>query len=136
MLVVPDQIRAAVLAHADFCRPEEACGLLAVDGSGALRMAYSLTNVERSASRFTVDPDEHFRALLHAERHGWEVAGSFHSHPSSAAVPSRTDVAASLSPDWVHLIAGVGPGGPELRAWKVSHGLAVELPIGDARSVA
>ena len=33
---LPDQIRDAMVAHARFCYPEEACGLLAFDDDGRL----------------------------------------------------------------------------------------------------
>ena len=90
--VLPDDIRAAIEAHARWCFPEEACGLLALDSSGSLRMAYCLTNAAASAERFTVHPVEHYRAIEHAERHGWHIGGDFHSHPRSPAVPSASDV--------------------------------------------
>jgi proteasome lid subunit RPN8/RPN11 len=127
---IPDPIRKAVVAHARFCAPEEACGLLAVDDSGALRMAYCLTNVDRSASSYTVDPTEHYHALMHAERNGWSLGGSFHSHPRSGAVPSRTDVDRALEPGWLYLIVGLAdPGRPEVRGWRITAGSADEVPL-------
>lgn len=127
---LPPDIRDAMIAHARFCAPEEACGLLAVDGDGALRMSYSLTNVERSGESFTVDPTEHFHALAHAERHGWELGGSFHSHPRSTAVPSRTDVEGALEPGWLYVIVGLGdPDGPEVRGWRITRGSVSEVPL-------
>lgn len=105
-LTMPGQIRDAIVAHARFCAPEEACGLLAFDGAGRLRMAYCLSNVDASPSRFTVDPNEHFRAIRHAERNGWVIGGAFHSHPASEARPSPTDIAGALTAAWLHVIAG------------------------------
>lgn len=96
----------AVVAHAAFCAPEEACGLLAFVSPGRLSFVYALTNIDRSPHRFTIDPGEHFHALEHAERNGWEIAGSFHSHPGGVARPSATDVAEATAADWVHLVVG------------------------------
>ena len=45
---LPAEIRRAVVAHASFCLPDEACGLLAADDSGRLRLAYCLRNVTPS----------------------------------------------------------------------------------------
>jgi len=104
VLVVPGQIRDAIVAHARFCFPEEACGLIAVDEDHELRMAYATTNVDRSAVRFTVSPTEHFGAIRHAERHGWTISGSFHSHPESAGFPSARDIEGALDPDWLYMI--------------------------------
>ena len=127
-LRLPSQVVDAVIAHARFTYPEEACGLLAVDDTGDVRMVYCLTNVERSRYRFTVDPNEHFRAWRHAERNGWEIGGAFHSHPASAAVPSSSDIAGALDPTWLHVIVGLADAErPEIRAFRIAEGEAVEL---------
>ena len=118
-----------VLAHLVGSAPEEGCGLLAIDGDGSVCHAYCLDNVARSSVRFTVDPDGHFAALVHAEANGWRIGGVFHSHPRSAAQPSRTDVAGALDGEWVHLIVGLGGGRPELRAWWIRDGAATEEPV-------
>lgn len=106
-LVVPAQIGQAMLAHAYACHPEESCGLLAADASGRIRMAYPLTNVLHSPTNYTIDPVEHFRALRHAERQGWELAGVFHSHPHTQAYPSPTDVRLAAEPDWLYVVIGM-----------------------------
>ena len=89
---VPTQVREAMVAHARDCLPEEACGLIAVDGDGVIQFAYPATNVDRSRVRFTVAPSEHYAAIKDAESRGWIIGGSFHSHPESAAFPSARDV--------------------------------------------
>jgi len=125
---LPEHIRGEIVAHALAVHPEEACGLLAVDAPGCVRRAYCLPNVDRSPIAFTVDPDGHFASLTDAESNGWALGGSFHSHPRTAAVPSRTDIAGALEPGWVHLIVGLtDPGAPELRAWTIQDGAAAEV---------
>jgi len=128
---LPPQIREAMIAHARFCAPEEACGFLATDTEGRLRFAYCLTNVEASPTRFTVEPTEHFRALQHAESRGWELGGVFHSHPVGPAFPSKTDIESALEPDWLYVIVGLGrpEGGPEVRAFRISHGRVEEVSL-------
>jgi proteasome lid subunit RPN8/RPN11 len=117
---IPDQIREAMLVHAHNCHPMEACGLLAGRGSD-LRMAYPLTNTQGSETAYTVDHTEHYRALKHAESRGWELIGVFHSHPSSAAYPSPTDVRLALDPQWLYLIIGMERG-PEIRGFRIEAG--------------
>jgi proteasome lid subunit RPN8/RPN11 len=122
---VPAQISEGIIAHVRFCLPEEACGLLAVDATGRLRMAYATTNVERSRVRFTVAPREHFGAIRNAEGRGWSIGGSFHSHPESAAFPSATDIASALDPSWLYLVVGMAGGYPELRGFRI-RGMGVD----------
>lgn len=119
-----------IVAHAVAQYPNEACGLLALDGDGCVRRAYCLTNVDASPVAFTVDPDEHFASLTDAEGMGWSLSGSFHSHPRTAAVPSRTDVTRALEPEWVYVLVGpVEPGPPEVRAWRIRDGVATEEEV-------
>ena len=127
---LPTQIRDAMVAHSRFVYPEEAVGLLAANGDGALRMVYCGTNVLRSSTRYTLDPNEHLRSLWHAERNGWELAGAFHSHPHSAPYPSRTDIDGALEPQWLYVIVGLSdPARPEVRAFWIRHGSVVEEPL-------
>lgn len=94
----------AMLEHAAYESPGEACGLLAISSAGSVRFVYCLSNVDRSASSYTIDPAEFYGAIRHAERHDWEIGGVFHSHPRGTPVPSATDVAQAPSPAWLYLI--------------------------------
>lgn len=123
---MPRQIHAAIVAHAEACAPEEACGLLAGDESGNLTMAYCLTNIEHSPVAYTVDPEEHFRAMRHAEANGWQLVGVFHSHPRSEPFPSATDLRLAAEPDWVYVIVG---NKAKVRAYHLESGSVVEEPL-------
>lgn len=130
---IPEQIHAAMIAHAEFCLPEEACGLMAFDDADTLRMVYATTNLDRSEVRFTVAPEEHFGAIRHAESCGWRIGGSFHSHPESAAFPSARDIAGALDPGWLYVVVGLANGVPEVRGYRirdyaVSEVSLVEIP--------
>ncbi|GIU91211.1 MAG: Mov34/MPN/PAD-1 family protein [Acidimicrobiia bacterium] len=128
-LRLPAQIKQAMLVHAENCYPEEACGLVAGDRRG-LRMAYPLTNVLASPTNYTIDPVEHFRALKHAERQGWELVGVFHSHPHSQAYPSPTDVRLAPDPEWVYFLIGLADRDrPQLRAFRIHDGTITEIDI-------
>jgi len=126
---IPSQIRMAVVAHARFCMPEEACGLLAVDRAGGLKMAYATTNVERSRVRFTVAPGEHYGAIRSAEARGWVIGGSFHSHPESAAFPSATDISGALDSSWLYLVVGMGDEFPDLRGFRIREMMVDEVVL-------
>ncbi len=131
-MIVPDQIREAMVAHARFCYPEEACGLLAADGDGRLKMAICMENADRSPTRYTLDPTEHFRALRYAEANGWELTGVFHSHTHSAAFPSPTDVGLVADPSWLYVIVSLGDlQKPEVRGYWIRDGRVAEEPLVD-----
>ena len=114
-----------MVGHAAFCHPEEACGLLAGDANGVLRMAYCLTNLDSGAASYTIDPVEHFWAMRHAEANGWELVGVFHSHPETQAYPSPTDVALALDPEWLYMIVGTD----DVRAFHIRERAVSEEPL-------
>lgn len=125
MPLLPEQIRQAILVHADNCAPDECCGLIAIDDDRRIRFAYPLTNAAPTPVSYTIDPDEHFHALRHAESLGWEIGGAFHSHPRGPATPSIADVRAALDPRWMYLIAAPG----EVRGWSIRDGSVEEIPL-------
>ena len=86
-MVVPAEIRQALVEHAQSELPNEACGLIVVLEGVAERYVPG-RNAAASPYRFEleVDPETWF-----LEDEGYELA-VFHSHPSSPARPSRTDV--------------------------------------------
>jgi proteasome lid subunit RPN8/RPN11 len=127
---LPNLIHEAIIAHARFEFPNEACGLLAADETGTLRMCYTLTNADRSPVSYTVDPTEHFRSMQHAERNGWDLVGAFHSHPSGVAFPSATDRRQALEPDWLYVIVGpVMSVSPEVRGFRIDAGVVTEQSL-------
>jgi proteasome lid subunit RPN8/RPN11 len=86
-VVVPGEIRQALVEHAQAELPNEACGLVLLRDGVAQRYVPG-RNTAASPYRFEleVDPETWF-----LEDEGYELA-VFHSHPSSPARPSRTDV--------------------------------------------
>jgi [CysO sulfur-carrier protein]-S-L-cysteine hydrolase len=127
---LPADIEQAMLAWSHACHPEEACGLLAGIPGGGLRMAYPLTNALHSPDRYTIEPTEHFGALQHAERQGWELVGAFHSHPHGGAEPSATDVRLAGEPDWLYVVVGMEEvRRPVVRAFHIRSGTVTEVEL-------
>ena len=86
--MIPDDVRAQLVAHAEQEAPNEACGLVLMRDGHAERYEPG-RNVAASPYRFELelaDPE-----LWFAEDDGYELA-VFHSHLSAPAHPSRTDV--------------------------------------------
>jgi proteasome lid subunit RPN8/RPN11 len=109
-------VRSALVEHAEAERPNEACGLVAFRDGVAERYIPG-TNAAASPYRFEleVDPEAWF-----LEDEGYELA-VFHSHPSNAPRPSRTDVEnVGLWTGRLYLILAVTTG--ELAAWRIDDG--------------
>ncbi len=87
-MVVPKEVRAALVAHAEREAPNEACGLVLLRDGRAARYEPG-RNKAASPYRFELELED--PELWFAEDDGYELA-VFHSHPSSPPRPSRTDV--------------------------------------------
>jgi proteasome lid subunit RPN8/RPN11 len=92
-----------MLAHVTKCLPEEACGLVA-SSQTISQAVYPITNVLRSSVRFRMDPLEQLTAFLDYEKHGWDLAAIYHSHPKGPPEPSPTDLAEFAYPRVLYLI--------------------------------
>jgi proteasome lid subunit RPN8/RPN11 len=87
-VVIPGDVRAALIAHAQREAPNEACGLVLLRDGRAERYEPG-RNAAASPYRFELEFDD--PEIWFAEDEGYELA-VFHSHVSAPARPSRTDV--------------------------------------------
>ena len=120
---MPDEIRQALTEHARSEAPNEACGLVVLRDGVAHRYVPG-RNAAASPYRFEleVDPETWF-----LEDEGYELA-VFHSHPSSPARPSRTDVEnIGLWEGKPYLILAAGTG--DLAAFTIEDGRITSVPL-------
>jgi [CysO sulfur-carrier protein]-S-L-cysteine hydrolase len=87
-VVIPAAVRAALVEHARAEQPNEACGILLLRAGVADRYVPG-RNKESSPYRFELELDPVVWADINDE--DWEQA-VVHTHLSSPAYPSRTDV--------------------------------------------
>jgi proteasome lid subunit RPN8/RPN11 len=87
-VVIPADVRAALVAHAEREAPNEACGLVLLRDGEAERYEPG-RNAAASPYRFELEFDD--PEIWYAEDEGYELA-VFHSHVGAPARPSRTDV--------------------------------------------
>jgi proteasome lid subunit RPN8/RPN11 len=122
-VVIPAEVRSALVEHAEAELPNEACGLIVVRDGVAERFVAG-RNTALSPYRFEleVDPETWF-----LEDDGYELA-VFHSHPSSPPRPSRTDVEAiGLWEGRPYVILSLRTG--ELAGWRIADGRVESLPL-------
>jgi [CysO sulfur-carrier protein]-S-L-cysteine hydrolase len=87
-VVIPADVRAALVAHSEREAPNEACGLVLLREGRAARYEAG-RNAAASPYRFELEFDD--PEIWYAEDDGYELA-VFHSHVAAPARPSRTDV--------------------------------------------
>jgi proteasome lid subunit RPN8/RPN11 len=117
-----------VMAHAREAAPLECCGLL-IGSPNIIERSHRAANLENSPVRYFVDPADHFAALRSARETGLDVIGAYHSHPSSAARPSPTDLAEAVNGEFIYLIVSLVHGSPTptIRAFRLFEGNFHEL---------
>lgn len=122
MLLIPRSILDAVVAHARAELPNECCGLLAGVG-GRVTDHFPIRNDLASPTEFLTNARDLLAAMKAARLAGAEVLAFYHSHPASAAVPSRKDLERNhWGQSVVHVIVGLAADEPEVRAWWLGEG--------------
>jgi proteasome lid subunit RPN8/RPN11 len=119
-VVIPPEVRSALVEHAEAERPNEACGLV-LFRDGVAERYVPAENAAASPYRFELKADPEVWFL---EDEGYELA-VFHSHPASPARPSRTDVEnIGLWEGRLYLILSLK--GADLAAFRIAGGTIAE----------
>ena len=117
-----------VIAHARDEAPDECCGLL-LGSATRIERAHRANNLDASPSRFLIDPQDHFDAIRAARAAGRQVVGVYHSHPSTAAAPSATDLADATYTEYAYVIVSLASDRPDVRLFRLQAGQFVEEPL-------
>jgi proteasome lid subunit RPN8/RPN11 len=121
---IPRRIYQEMVAQARAELPNECCGLLAgrILPEGRSPVArivkrYPLVNAAGSPRGYYSEPFAAFRDMREL---GIELIAIYHSHPTSAPVPSRTDIERNLfGSSVVHAIISPQDATAEMRAWRL-----------------
>ena len=139
-IVLPDDIRAAIVAHARRDYPNEACGIVigsapAADGGLALRFEPT-RNAAGSPYRYEIDSADLLRLTLAADEADEAFWAIVHSHVRSPARPSPTDIGLAFYPDALYVLVSLAEGEadrvtgePDVRAWRIVAGEVSEVGL-------
>ncbi len=128
-LTLSEEHCAAILAHAEAERPNEACGLLAGKGERVCRV-YPVENVHHSPTVYEMNPAQQLAAFLDMEAAGWELIAIYHSHPAGPTQPSPTDIAQAYYPESIYVIVSPASGAAwQVRGFMIEATHVTEVPI-------
>lgn len=126
MLIIPSDVRAAIVAHAKRDHPLEACGIVAgPEGSDRPERHLAMTNAAGSPTFYEFDSGE----LLALYKQLWaldeEPVVIYHSHTETEAYPSRTDIGLASEPGAHYVLVstrehGNSDGPVEFRSYRIT----------------
>jgi desampylase len=128
-VLLPQHVRAELIAHARQEAPNECCGMLIGRGAAIERSVRVRNVADTPATRYRIDPAEHISLNRRLRGSSLSVVGAYHSHPRSAAVPSETDRCEALYPEFVWLIVSLAGGAGEIGAFRLTADRLVNLSI-------
>lgn len=122
-LAIPRFLHDAILAHAQAEQPLECCGLLAGVREGALATIvahHPLVNALASPTEYETEAKSLLHAYRAVDQMGLDVLAFYHSHPTSAPLPSKKDLDRATWEGVVYLIISLVTSPPEMRGWWLS----------------
>jgi proteasome lid subunit RPN8/RPN11 len=132
-LVIPADVWGEILAQAQAEQPNECCGLLAgrrTAGLGEVLRRYPLPNAADSPVLYEAESRAHFDAHRDMRQESFDVLAVYHSHPTSAPVPSATDHDSwAHGPEVVCLIVSLTTSPPTVRGWWLEGGQHREASV-------
>ncbi|RMH35355.1 MAG: M67 family peptidase [Nitrospirae bacterium] len=164
-LTIPHTIWNEMIAHAKECAPHECCGMLA-GTDGTVLAHYRITNIlqnltdqelsrfdgaklrdlqcllpeERADIAFQMDAREMALAQKDIRAKGFQLQAFYHSHTSSPARPSQTDITIAMEfesyreklgiPQPLHIIISLADEDrPDIKAFRIADHASVEVPL-------
>jgi [CysO sulfur-carrier protein]-S-L-cysteine hydrolase len=125
----------AMIAHARADHPDEACGVIVgPEGSDRAVRLVQMVNADRSPTFFRFDPTDQLRLYQAMEEAGEEIVVVYHSHTSTEAYPSRTDISLAAEPQAHYLLISTaaapdGDGPVSVRSYRILDGAVTEEDV-------
>ena len=135
MLQISQGLVANLLAHARTDHPDEACGVIAGPaGSDRPTRFIPMVNAARSPTFYEFDSADLLKLYRELDSNNEDPVVIYHSHTSTEAYPSRTDIAYASEP-FAHYVlvstreTGTEDGPYELRSFRIVDGEVTEEEI-------
>ena len=125
---ISGSLREEILVWVRSAVPEEACGMIGGIENEA-RLVIGVENELHSPVRYRMRPEDQLRGFMLFEASELDLLAIFHSHPSSPAYPSPTDVAEFYYPGVLTLICSPVPDGWHIRAFQIQDDAIREIEL-------
>lgn len=128
MLTINQETIDTIIAHAHSEAPLEACGYLA-EKDGVVCRCIVMKNVDASRVHYSMDPAEQFTAVRTCRSEGLTIRAVYHSHPETAAFPSREDIKLAYDPGVSYVIISLAGSDPAIHSYIIKKDDVIEEQI-------
>ena len=115
------QVIKAIIDHSLRELPYESCGYLAGE-HGILVRHYEMTNLDKAADHFSMDPKEQFAAIKDIRKQGLKLMGVYHSHPQTPARPSEEDIRLAYDSSISYVIISMIEPESDVKSFRIREG--------------
>jgi proteasome lid subunit RPN8/RPN11 len=131
VLTIDSAIVDAIVAHARRDHPDEACGVVAGPaGSDVPTRLIPMDNAARSMTFYQFDSIEQLRVWRGMDDNDEDPVVIYHSHTSTEARPSRSDISIAGYPEAHYLLVSTRePDSEEIRSFRIVDGVVSEEEI-------
>ena len=135
MLRITEDIREAIVAHARRDHPDEACGIVAGPAASDRPMRFiPMLNAARSPTFYEFDSMDLLKLYRELDDRDEVPVVIYHSHTSTEAYPSRTDIGLAMEPDAHYVLvstreSGRDDGPVEFRSFRIVEGVVTEEEV-------
>jgi [CysO sulfur-carrier protein]-S-L-cysteine hydrolase len=131
MLVINSDTVDEIVAHARRDHPDEACGIVAGPvGSDRPERFIPMLNAARSPTFYEFDSLDLLRLYREMDDRDEEPVVVYHSHTSTQAYPSRTDVAYASEPGAHYVLVSTRePDTVEFRSYRIVDSVVTEEEV-------
>lgn len=135
MLTIDRATHAAIIAHARRDHPDEACGVVAGPvGSDVPARFIPMLNAAMSPTFYEFDSGDLLKLYREMDDRDEEPVVVYHSHTSTEAYPSRTDISLAAEPGAHYVLVstrdGADQSGPvDFRSYRIVDGEVTEEEV-------
>ncbi|TDB83169.1 M67 family peptidase [Actinomadura sp. KC216] len=131
MLTIERALVDKIVAHARADHPDEACGVIAGPlGSDRPVRYIAMTNAERSPTFYRFDSQEQLKVWREMDDRDEEPVVIYHSHTSTEAYPSRTDISYAAEPNAHYVLVSTRDADEhEFRSYRIVDGEVTEEEV-------
>ncbi|MFE9106104.1 Mov34/MPN/PAD-1 family protein [Actinomadura geliboluensis] len=131
MLTIERALVEKIIAHARADHPDEACGVIAGPAGSDRPVRYiAMENAERSPTFYRFDSQEQLKVWREMDDRDEEPVVIYHSHTSTEAYPSRTDISYASEPNAHYVLVSTRTDDDtEFRSFRIVDGIVTEEEV-------